>query len=403
MSTAEDPLRAPARAVRDRTSRRRLRWLLGSALLAPLVAELALRAVGGDVVAVAPGPYDCSLRSSSTGEVLTAEQGPLEIELCPQTSFRLRPGCTTPLFHFNAEGCRGPELEPRRAGRRRIVLLGASTTFGLGLAADAETIPAQLQSLLADSEVVNAGVPGFLSGQILCQLVTHILGLAPDVVVFLDGWSDCHHWWVNPTQRTDVGFNCMLQETVELLLTQRANAIRSPWSTMRFGAVAALQQTAIARALARRTASVGVDDPPGPAGPDGHASTASLDPTFAVMREQFVRHLLTMRDVCRARDIRFVAALQPELGTKERLSPDEQVRLHQDHDEARPYATSFVPGWRRFVADVRSECARSGLEVLDVGADAQLREDEATCFWDLVHPNAHGAALVASMLATVLR
>src|SRR5262245_8720696 len=62
MSTAaEGPPRAPARAVHDRAPRRRLRWLLGAALLAPLLAELALRAVGGDVVPVAPGPYDCSL------------------------------------------------------------------------------------------------------------------------------------------------------------------------------------------------------------------------------------------------------------------------------------------------------------------------------------------------------
>src|SRR6185436_15575801 len=80
----------------------------------------------------------------------------------------LRPNVRTTLFgidvRVNAFGCRGPEItaEPR-PGIRRVLVLGDSVVFGMGLAED-ETVTSKLGMLLngkTPTEVVNAGVQGY--------------------------------------------------------------------------------------------------------------------------------------------------------------------------------------------------------------------------------------------------
>jgi lysophospholipase L1-like esterase len=88
----------------------------------------------------------------------------------------------------NSTGQRGPELLPVDAGRRRVVVLGDSYTFGWAVADD-ETLPAALgRSLAAEDmapeiEVVNAGVPGFNTWQQAAFLAEQWPVLRPDVVV----------------------------------------------------------------------------------------------------------------------------------------------------------------------------------------------------------------------------
>lgn len=63
----------------------------------------------------------------------------------------------------NSLTLRGPELEARRAGERRILFGGDSLTFGHGVA-EQESFPAQTAQLLRDAGIAatacNAGVPG---------------------------------------------------------------------------------------------------------------------------------------------------------------------------------------------------------------------------------------------------
>jgi lysophospholipase L1-like esterase len=69
----------------------------------------------------------------------------------------------------NALGFRGPEWnEARRAAELRVLVLGNSCTFGMGVADD-ETYPAQLERALRErgreAAVFNAGVPGYDTSQ----------------------------------------------------------------------------------------------------------------------------------------------------------------------------------------------------------------------------------------------
>lgn len=94
----------------------------------------------------------------------------------------------------NALGFRGAELAPDKpAGVRRVACVGASTTYGLDVTAE-EANPAQLGALLGREhgrwEVINAGVPGWVSSESLVDLELRVLPLQPDVVVILQGRNE---------------------------------------------------------------------------------------------------------------------------------------------------------------------------------------------------------------------
>ncbi len=94
----------------------------------------------------------------------------------------------------NALGFRGAEIERDKApGRLRVACLGASTTYGHQLAWR-EAWPAELERLLVergyDVEVVNAGVPGWVSLETLVGLEERVLPLAPDLVVVYQGRNE---------------------------------------------------------------------------------------------------------------------------------------------------------------------------------------------------------------------
>jgi hypothetical protein len=91
----------------------------------------------------------------------------------------------------NALGFRGPEIEPEnRAGRRRIVFLGDSQTWGFGLR-DEETIPAAVESVLdraagADRfETVNLGLSGYGPDQSFLRYLIEGRPLHAEAVVFV--------------------------------------------------------------------------------------------------------------------------------------------------------------------------------------------------------------------------
>lgn len=104
------------------------------------------------------------------------------------------------LISVNALGFRGKEIaKPTSNQTRRILLLGDSCTFGLGLQSE-ETFATISENLLnADAradlhyEVINAGVSGYTSYQGLQMLKHRGLDLKPNFVVIYFGWND--HWF----------------------------------------------------------------------------------------------------------------------------------------------------------------------------------------------------------------
>lgn len=105
-----------------------------------------------------------------------------------QSSFGV-PGGT----YVNTLGMRAPELSEKADGARRMLFLGDSTVFGV-LVPDGETfadrVGAKLGPVDPALEVLNGGVPGYSSWQVLRALETRLLDLEPDLVVVGALWSD---------------------------------------------------------------------------------------------------------------------------------------------------------------------------------------------------------------------
>ena len=95
---------------------------------------------------------------------------------------------------INARGLRGP-LTPyeRVPGRRRLLFLGDSITFGWGVRDD-DVVTARVAALLGEAgitaEVINTGVPGYNAEQEVTYLEHAGLRYAPDWVIVGVYWND---------------------------------------------------------------------------------------------------------------------------------------------------------------------------------------------------------------------
>jgi hypothetical protein len=139
---------------------------------------------------------------------------PLGISYLPETSrfldtmiheqpigYRLRPGLDGEFHHaryqINSIGLRGPELDsPKPKGEKRILVLGDSVVFGIGVNND-QTIPAVVERFASQNSVgsarhriVNMGVPSYNTEQEFIQFESLGQSLEPDAVVLLFSSND---------------------------------------------------------------------------------------------------------------------------------------------------------------------------------------------------------------------
>ena len=81
-----------------------------------------------------------------------------DLELHASDTIRGKPNGAHRKWKLNADGFRGPAIDPRPVGKR-VMILGASETFGL-FESEGHEYPALLRKHLADIEIVNAAVAG---------------------------------------------------------------------------------------------------------------------------------------------------------------------------------------------------------------------------------------------------
>src|SRR4029453_1113249 len=96
----------------------------------------------------------------------------------------VHPGSYDVMVTTNPQGLRGarPALQPRRPGTTRVAVFGCPQTFGSGVQDD-ETFSARLEASLHDVEVLNFGVHGYGTDQMLLRWEREGVDYAPDVVV----------------------------------------------------------------------------------------------------------------------------------------------------------------------------------------------------------------------------
>jgi lysophospholipase L1-like esterase len=112
----------------------------------------------------------------------------------PRLGWTLRPGWSgrhrnidfDVLYRINAHGHRGaPAAADQPLGERRIVYLGDSFTFGMGVNDD-ETFPAVLETSRAiGARHLNFGVPGYSSDQAVLLAEDRVFALSPTIIVLV--------------------------------------------------------------------------------------------------------------------------------------------------------------------------------------------------------------------------
>ncbi|MBI3087382.1 MAG: hypothetical protein HYY91_00625 [Candidatus Omnitrophica bacterium] len=102
------------------------------------------------------------------------------------------------VYRYNAAGLRGRPFEPvKPAGVFRVICLGESSTWGdYALSGEEMTWPAQLERMLQEAypgrriEVINAGLPSWMTYENLFHLNTRLLGYEPDLLLVYEMVND---------------------------------------------------------------------------------------------------------------------------------------------------------------------------------------------------------------------
>lgn len=120
----------------------------------------------------------------------------------PFLDIRITPSVTNKedqatIYNINSFGFRGKEFSrEKEKGVYRIIAIGDSCTFGVGVSSDEYTYPVLLEKKLnrrlkdKKIEVINAGVPGYLCLQSLISFDVELADYQPDMVILYTGWKD---------------------------------------------------------------------------------------------------------------------------------------------------------------------------------------------------------------------
>jgi len=121
-----------------------------------------------------------------------------------ELGWRLRPGTDwqrrSQQIHVNSHGLRGPEVAYAKPdGVIRVLFLGGSVTFGLGLRSYRQTFAYGTERIVGcasgrEVEAINAGVPGYATWQQYSYLVHEGVWYDPDVVVLAFAPYDVVEW-----------------------------------------------------------------------------------------------------------------------------------------------------------------------------------------------------------------
>lgn len=230
----------------------------------------------------------------------------------PNLPYILAPGLAGAGTTHNRLGFRGPDFpETRTPGTLRIASIGGSTTYGFPHRSEVSW-PMRLERRLRDAgiacEVINAGVQGWVSTEVLLNLQLRVLPLAPDVViaslgrneVFPQAWEgfrdDYSHF-----RRADYRIESANLAHKKFFRWSHLAMILCTWRGERFGWSGREQNPVYGSIRFENQPSV-------------EAFARNLaEPRRAL---PFRRNVAWMAAACRAAGARFVVATEPVLGEK---------------------------------------------------------------------------------------
>jgi lysophospholipase L1-like esterase len=282
---------------------------------------------------------------------------------------------------FGLRGRNVPLTAP--VGTIRILADGGSTTFDTAVSSDDSTWPAHLERILSQQgdravQVLNAGVPGYLTLDNLIRLQSELYRLKPDVVVLMQGHNDLYD---------------ALIDRRAVQVTDTPGELHPPWpwgywlarNSLLYGQLAAAWRAWTGRVRGARAL------PPGD-------HILPLDSALMLGAERFQRDLTSYVLIARQLGAR-VILVEPVTVSGDAPEPRHAV-------EAEAYGSAFpgvppalaVAGYRRYRDVVREVARENGADLIATG-DMGLNRSDLYDASDPMHLNDAGARLLAERLA----
>ncbi|MCH2173423.1 hypothetical protein MK489_21825 [Myxococcota bacterium] len=327
---------------------------------------------------------------TSDGRPVSDVRWGVPLALSPTTVYANLPERKTSGYDINSLGLRGPEVQRVPQGPR-VISVGGSTAFGMLV--EYGDVYSSLLGRVMGVEVLNAGVIGFLSTQELGLVVSHLIDLAPNLIVVLDGWNDLYdaYWWErfgdgrDPRPGTNVNFHFMENRLVDLHAVETS----VPASVAQAARTLVRKSTllsGIARLLRRERPA---REPPGPA-----------SPWMDAIVDGYVRNIVKLRDFSGTRGAELLLVLQPEIG---QLLPEPTLRSlagdFNPHFFNGDEYWAHVPAlYREFRKRASKDLQAQGVELIDASSAFRRYPDVRELFQDPVHLSARGHELLAALV-----
>jgi lysophospholipase L1-like esterase len=280
-------------------------------------------------------------------------------------------------FRINAKGFVGPEFDDVPApGVHRIFALGDSCTFATGFWRIG--YPSKLDALLnagAPSrrfEVINAGIEGYNSTFALERIRDELLRYRPRTIIVYIGWNDL--------MKTDPARVEQVDEHRWLAMLLDASYLVKAYKKLLFVNLRPLVFRPPAEQPGDATAF------------DGFTPTryrSNLEAMIRLLREHKVNVVL----------VTLPTVIEPGMSV-EQIRQANVFFPHFAGAYGVPRLLSLRAAYNRTVIDVGH---REGVEVVDLAAVFDPLTEKPTYFWDTMHPNEKGGAVIARALNERLR
>ncbi len=348
-------------------------------------------AVRGNRIEKPGDPYSITF-TTSRGEPISKRSGQLKLCMAPYSIYKFLPNQQTACCTIDAHGFRGPSVNLAERRSLRVILLGGSAAFGQGAASDGDTFAGILASRKPDWQVINAGVTGYVSGQELAYLLHDLIDLDPDVVVVYDGWNDLFIPWygydsmggeVESTSFREIEYQLILNHRNQTRVTSSLGGLFSTlWS-----------QSELLEVLSGWVGSL----KGGEKMTISHTQRPEDEAFFERMVTKYIQNIDKMGMVCRSRGIRFMVAMQLDLGLKPSPSPQETGFMNEKNKYAE-YQEVFAPLYRRFIQQALTASQLADETIFDMNTEPRALASTTTLLADWVHLSAEGHRLVADVL-----
>jgi lysophospholipase L1-like esterase len=280
-------------------------------------------------------------------------------------------------FRINGKGFVGPEFDDRPApGVYRIISLGDSCTFATGLwqIGYPFQLERQLNAGAADRrfEVINAGIEGFNSTFALARLRDELLQYQPRLVIIYIGWNDL--------MKTDPANAALVDEHAWLAeLLDRSYLIKAYKKLLFVNLRPLVFKPAI----------------------DGAQSVETFD-DFAPTR--YRSNLEAMVELLASHNVKAILVTLPTVVRPGMTGQElKQANVFFPYF-TRAYGVSPLLSLHRVYNRTITEVGRQKeVEVVDLASRFEAVKDRTPYFWDTMHPNEKGGALIAEILAARIR